>query len=102
LLCTLKEKTQTKSYDLETARDRETPGISFDGDATARSAKETMEPAGAAMGTTRQERGGTRKQLRHRLKRTRIKMLYVDPNSIRRLTTERSEARRREAWFPYY
>jgi hypothetical protein len=25
-------------------------------------------------------------------------MLYVDPNSIRRLTTERSEARRREAW----
>jgi hypothetical protein len=25
-------------------------------------------------------------------------VLYVDPNSIRRLTTERSEARRREAW----
>jgi hypothetical protein len=26
------------------------------------------------------------------------RVLYVDPNSIRRLTTERSEARRREAW----
>jgi hypothetical protein len=25
-------------------------------------------------------------------------MLYIDLNSIRRLTTERSEARRREAW----
>jgi hypothetical protein len=25
-------------------------------------------------------------------------LLYIDPNSIRRLTTERSEARRREAW----
>jgi hypothetical protein len=50
LLCTLNEKYQTKSYDLETARDREAPGTSFDGGATAQRAKETMQSTGVAMG----------------------------------------------------